>query len=194
VSRYLKTGIHNIIGTLRGKYCYIDNDVFAVSPRADEIFKLKNGPVMFAPDAGKTVRSFSKYAVKGVPLKDAIRAKFRVRVRDDWPIWNGGVFLFDLFSKTFLDNWHNFTLKIFEDPSWRDRDQGTLIATIWKRSLQYQRTLPVEFNWLHKLKGGLKHTPGGFRSSRGEIVFLHFPVTYGDPSSKTWNRLVRLLQ
>ena len=82
-------------------------------------------------------------------LRDQIRAKFGIEIPlSNWQHWNGGVFLFNEDSMEFLDNWHRMTMEIFEDPQWKTRDQGTLIATVWKMGLQDQGTLPIEFNLL----------------------------------------------
>lgn len=82
-------------------------------------------------------------------LIESIRDKFNIHVKDvNWQHWNGGVFLFDKESIPFLDTWHHLTLEIFKDSKWRTRDQGTLIATVWKMGLQNQKTLPQEFNYL----------------------------------------------
>lgn len=82
-------------------------------------------------------------------LREQIQAKFGIEVtQPNWQHWNGGVFLFNEDSLEFLDAWHKMTMEIFEDPQWKTRDQGTLIATVWKMQVQDQGTLPIEFNFL----------------------------------------------
>jgi len=193
-SRVLKTGLHRMIGDLDGIYCYLDTDVFPVSHNAPEIFSLYKPPITFGRDPGKTVKRFSRYATRKVPLNKAIKDQFKIEVNNDWPIWNGGVFLFDQQSAQFLDDWHHHTTSIFGDRHWADRDQGTLIATVWKHKLQNHYTLPREFNWLHKLQGGLRPNEHGFHvKNGGEVKFLHFPVSYASPSSQSWANLIRIL-
>jgi 4-hydroxybenzoate polyprenyltransferase len=80
-------------------------------------------------------------------LLDAIRKTFAITIANPkWKHWNGGVFLFNEQSHAFLDSWHKKTLEIFENPEWKTRDQGTLIATVWENNLQNHPTLPIEFN------------------------------------------------
>ncbi|MDD3877505.1 MAG: hypothetical protein PHT69_12870 [Bacteroidales bacterium] len=82
-------------------------------------------------------------------LVDTIKIKFNIDITDyNWQHWNGGVFLFDKDSIDFLENWHNMTMVIFADSKWRTRDQGTLIATVWKMGLQKQKTLSEKYNFL----------------------------------------------
>ncbi len=82
-------------------------------------------------------------------LQEQIDKTFGIKVPDStWQHWNGGVFVFNAQSHAFLDSWHEKTLKIFENPEWKTRDQGTLIATVWENGLQKHPTLPVEFNFL----------------------------------------------
>jgi hypothetical protein len=40
------------------------------------------------------------------------------------------------------------TSRIFGDPFWKTRDQGTLIATAWKHGLERQPTLDRNFNYI----------------------------------------------
>ena len=58
------------------------------------------------------------------------------------------MFVFDKSSIAFLNTWHDYTMEIFNDPEWKTRDQGTLIATAWKFGLQYHQTLPIGYNFL----------------------------------------------
>jgi hypothetical protein len=82
-------------------------------------------------------------------LRERIAEKFGVQVSEpDWQHWNGGVFLFDETSVPFLETWNTWTQAIFDDPAWKTRDQGTLIASVWAHGLQDHPTLPLEFNFL----------------------------------------------
>ncbi|MBD3407305.1 MAG: hypothetical protein GF411_14400 [Candidatus Lokiarchaeota archaeon] len=197
-SRILKTGAINIIDEhygLDGRYCYIDNDVFAVSDDSSSIFDLYQPPITFGSDPGKTVAKFSGYAMRKGKLQDKIREKFDIDVDLDWHIWNGGLFLFDKQSHDFLNTWYNYTLAIFDDKEWSDRDQGTLIAAVWKHKLESHYTLPREYNWLHKLQGGLRPKDDHFDTKWGDRVrFVHFPITYGDDKYKSWKTLMGILE
>ena len=149
----LKTNLHRVLGNPPAACCYLDSDVVAVDPRADHIFARKRGPVTFAADHTRLAR-FSRFAVRCAcvkgecdHLRESILAKFAIEVNDpNWQHWNGGVYLFDSESTDFLDTWHNFTRAIFDDPGWKTRDQGTLVATVWKFGLESQPTLDRKFN------------------------------------------------
>ena len=47
-----------------------------------------------------------------------------------------------------MHRWHTRTLRIFKDPQWKTRDQGTLIATVWQLGLQNMPTLSKKFNFI----------------------------------------------
>jgi hypothetical protein len=80
-------------------------------------------------------------------LSQKIKEKFKISITDsNWQHWNGGVFLFGPESKLFMDTWHQFTKEIIADPEWKIRDQGTLIATVWKLGLQTHPTLDQKWN------------------------------------------------
>jgi|HubBroStandDraft_6_1064221.scaffolds.fasta_scaffold32024_2 hypothetical protein len=151
----LKTNLHRLVGPRAGGCCYLDTDTVAVDSDIDAIFGMKSGPVTFAADHGQ-MRRFSRWAVLcGCPrgecdhLREAIRTKFGVEVTDpNWQHWNGGVFLFDSESGDVMDTWHQYTRSIFKDTHWRTRDQGTLIATVWKHGLQNQPVLPRVYNYI----------------------------------------------
>jgi hypothetical protein len=195
-SRYLKTRVGHIFNGQPGVNCYLDNDVLAVSDDAIKIFDHYKPPITFGRDPGKTVRKFSGFAIRdGTSLSHAIKRKFNLKVDDDWPIWNGGMFLFNDDSKEFLHTWHDLTMQIFSDPTWRVRDQGTLIATVWKLKMQDHYTFPWEFNWLHKLKRGLiPQKDNSFKSRNGTCInFVHFPSAYGDDKSECWRTAMRII-
>jgi hypothetical protein len=97
-------------------------------------------------------------------LRVAIESKFGVEITDtDWQHSNGGVFLFDSESTDFMDTWHQYTQSICNDPDWRTRDQGTLIAAVWKQGLQHQPVLPRAFNHIVDAMHGV---PDAKRRSR----------------------------
>ena len=167
----LKTNLHRLAGGRTGRSCYLDNDVVAVNSEVDGIFKLKSGPVTFAADHSR-MRVFSRWAVR-CPctqgecdhLRDAIKVKFGVEITEpDWQHWNGGVFLFDSESTDFMDTWHQYTRSIFDDPGWRTRDQGTLIATTWRHGLERQAVLPRIYNYI---VDAMHHIPDAKRPSLG---------------------------
>ncbi len=149
----LKTGLHRQLDLGGKTWCYLDSDIFAVHPDVDRIFSFKTGPIAFAADHTR-MANFSRFAVRCAciggncdHLREAIESKFGIQVADpDFQHWNGGVFVFDAQSTEFLDTWHRFTLEIMNDPAWKTRDQGTLIATVWHHGLQNLPTLPRRFN------------------------------------------------
>jgi hypothetical protein len=152
-SIHLKTNLLAYVGGLAERFCYLDSDVIAVNPGVDMVFDHPVAPVSFAADhAGIDV--FSRWAVdcrcqetRCNHLQEAILSSFGVDIRDrNWPMWNGGVFLFDRASATFLQQWHNFACQSFGEGIWRTRDQGTLAATVWKFGLERAPMLPSSFN------------------------------------------------
>lgn len=112
-------------------------------------------------------------------LREAIAEDLGVTVaRPDWQHWNGGVFLFDAHpgssSAPFLDTWHELTLRAFDLARWKVRDQGTLIAAVWKHGLENQATLPIEFNFLADYhKPGLLFDSGHGFSFADRPGFVH---------------------
>jgi hypothetical protein len=82
-------------------------------------------------------------------LPKFIYTTFGVKVKDySWQHWNGGVFLFNDQSHQFLEAWHNKTIQIFDNPKWKTRDQGTLIATAWEFGLNNHPTLNKKWNFI----------------------------------------------
>jgi hypothetical protein len=149
----LKTGLHKTFGDHRVVGCYLDSDVIAVKSTVDSVFDQMAGKIAFCADH-VDISTFSKYAVRcGCQSQRcdhliwAIKETFGVTVaRPDWRHWNGGVFVFGEASIPLLDRWHEFTLRILNDPYWTTRDQGTLVAAAWDQSLQDTPCLPHAFN------------------------------------------------
>ena len=124
-------------------------------------------------------------------LKDAIKETFNIEIKNEqWQHWNGGVFLFNDSSHSFLKSWHEKTMQIFTLPYWKTRDQGTLIATAWDFGLQNHPTLSRKFNliadYLHRNiehKGNLL-----FRFKKeAEEVSPHFLHVYHHWADKRWD-------
>ncbi len=133
-------------------------------------------------------------------LKNEILKQFDVYVSDpDWQHWNGGVFLFNEDSIPFLDNWHDWTLNMFEEPKWFTRDQGTLIATVWKMNLQNHPTLSVKFNFIADYYHSSISYKGDFNfdinTKRKNIspYFIHIYHQFGNPDWKLWQDVESLL-
>jgi hypothetical protein len=126
-------------------------------------------------------------------LRQLIHQKFGVHINQkNWQHWNGGVFLFSRASIPFLEQWHEWTLEIFNDSRWKTRDQGTLIATVWKYGLESHPTLPVEYNFIADYyHPGIQYNGDfsfRFRGSRDSIhpFFLHIYHHFGDTSWPLW--------
>jgi hypothetical protein len=151
----LKTNLHRLLGKPAQRCCYLDTDIIAVDHQVDAIFDLKRGPVSFGLDHVR-MRRFSRWAVRCAcdggdcdHLREAILKKFGVEVQEpDWQHWNGGVFLFDSESTDFLDTWYEYTREILADSGWKTRDQGTLIAAVWRHGLENQPPLPSVYNYI----------------------------------------------
>jgi hypothetical protein len=125
-------------------------------------------------------------------LASQIENVFGLKVHpDDWQHWNGGVFLFDDSSHDFLNFWHDATMKIFENPEWKTRDQGTLIATVWKFGLQRQPLLDSKFNYIVDYTNQQQQYLGSleFKDSKHERMkahLLHIFHHFGDLEWNVW--------
>lgn len=127
-------------------------------------------------------------------LQEFIKSKFHIDVKlSNWQHWNGGVFLFDDNSHDFLEIWHEYTLEIFKDPQWKTRDQGTLIATVWKLGLDKHPTLNEKWNYIcdynNKLFGYDKDNGMLTKDHKKytEVEFAHVYHHFGDTSWDFWN-------
>jgi len=122
-------------------------------------------------------------------LKLLINEKFGIKVRDKkWQHWNGGVFLFNDESHSFLNSWHEMTLAVFKDSKWKTRDQGTLIATVWKFGLENHQTLDKKWNLLADYNNPDVQWVDGWKVklSKTEIVKPYFVHVYHHFFDKNW--------
>ena len=133
-------------------------------------------------------------------LVDAIESKFGINVNNNqWQHWNGGVFLFNKSSNEFMDLWFEKTMEVFKDKSWKVRDQGTLIATVWQMNLQGQAYLPSEFNFLadYNMMNLSFEAEKGFSYNNFETsvqpAFYHIYHHFGDKSWEVWQHIEKLL-
>lgn len=158
---HLKTRLLDFVEPYADMFCYLDNDVIAVSDDADSIFQKLVPPVAFAPDHS-SIDEFSRWAINcgctAGPcehLRDEISAKFGVRIENGlWRQWNAGVFVFNRQAYDLLSTWTGYADSIHGDARWKIKDQGTLAASVWRLGLQDHPTLPQEFNFIvDRMKG-----------------------------------------
>lgn len=162
-SIWLKTGIHHHLPS--GEWCYLDSDMIAIRPGIEAVFDQPRDVVAFASDlpiSANCVDRFSPWAMTcecsghGAKhscghLRDQLTERFGLDVPGDWVHWNGGLFRFGDDSSEFLDLWHDAAVDSFEWPEWRTRDQGALIATVWRLGCQDSPRLSPEFNFIADL-------------------------------------------
>ncbi len=129
-------------------------------------------------------------------LKESIAQKFNINIdENNFQHWNGGVFLFDDSSHIFLTNWFNYTMEIFKDSNWKTRDQGTLIATVWKFGLENHPTLDKKWNLIADYSNSyLTWTDDNkVRLSAEEIIqpnLIHVYHHFGDEEWGFWKELM----
>ncbi len=110
------------------------------------------------------------------------------------------MFLFDDSSAHFLEQWHTSTLDIFNDENWRTRDQGTLIATVWKFNLQNHPTLPLVYNLIadyHNKSIEYQNQLTFFVGDGKKLIKPHFIHVYhhwGDKDWTLWSDLVKHIE
>lgn len=131
----------------------------------------------------------SIWRMECVHLLQFINEKFNIKVRiKNWQHWNGGVFLFNDESHSFLSTWHEMTLAVFKDSKWKTRDQGTLIATVWKFGLENHPTLDKKWNLLADYNNPNVSWLEGWKIkiSNKEIIQPNFVHVYHHFFDKNW--------
>jgi hypothetical protein len=219
-SLWMKTRLGRILAEngLGGRnFCYLDSDVIALSALVDRIFDMPRQPVAFASDHA-SIDMFSHWAVHcgcsslSCPhLREAMFCDFGVDVLEaDWTMWNGGVFTAGAESMYVLDHWHDLTIRSFDLPYWRTRDQATLAAAAWQLGLQDIPRLPSRFNHVLDCHWGLMEEFRGRArleelaiwpeldlqqaARAGEIAFVHFVNQgAGRRGWKHWDEVEALL-
>lgn len=129
-------------------------------------------------------------------LAKAIASDFQIRVKDvNWQHWNGGLFLFNDASEQFLTTWHTLTLQAFNLPNWKTRDQGTLIATVWRMGLENQPVLSKKWNFLADanneqliFEGNGKFNDGSSKNSF-DVALIHIYHRFGDETWDLWRHV-----
>ncbi|MCX7744769.1 MAG: hypothetical protein N2167_09440 [Flavobacteriales bacterium] len=128
-------------------------------------------------------------------LKENIENKFAISIRkSNWQHWNGGVFLFNTGVNNFMQTWHELTKQIFSDPNWKIRDQGTLVATVWKLGMQNHPTLSKKWNLIidYNTSGIFLQDNGCFTIQKNNIYpnFIHVYHHFGDTDWSLWNKIL----
>ncbi len=131
-------------------------------------------------------------------LHKAISETFGVNISPVyWQHPNGGVFLFDAGSSDFLNFWHENTIEIFSNSTWKIRDQGTLAYAFWNFSLQKRSYLPKEFNFIadYYSKNSVLDYDGTFNINGRKIKphFIHIFHHWDDKDWPVWNSILSFL-
>lgn len=140
----------------------------------------------------------SLWELKCNHLAEAIENKFKTpKPSGNFQHWNGGVFLFDDNSHTFLDKWFDSTMEIFKDPYWKTRDQGTLIKTVWEMGLQNHPTLHKKWNAIADyhdpyLKWIDNKTVQLNKEDIIQPALLHVYHHFGDETWNFWNEIPKI--
>ncbi|NRA48970.1 MAG: hypothetical protein HRU12_07535 [Phaeodactylibacter sp.] len=122
-------------------------------------------------------------------LKGQIKKDFQVEIEEThWRHWNGGVFLFSEAAIPFLNQWHDWTLAIFDNPSWKTRDQGTLAAVAWDNGLANHPTLPVAYNLIADYYTKDFEYLGNFefKDKCGRLVLPKLLHIYNETGNQSW--------
>ena len=130
-------------------------------------------------------------------LHDLIMGTFGIKIEEQqWPHWNGGVFLFVSGSSELIELWHLTTMEIFCMPEWRTRDQGTLATSAWKFGLQHHARLDTRFNFIVDYNSRSQKYLGDltFDNSNGQHVrpvMAHVFHHFGDKDWVVWEEIER---
>lgn len=121
-------------------------------------------------------------------LHEQIMNEFNISIPATWQHWNGGVFLFDDNSEKFLDYWHKTTLNIFRNPKWKTRDQGTLVASVWKFGLQNHPMLDITYNFIVDYYKPKSEYMGNLTfKTKAKIYAPHFVHIFYRLGDKSWD-------
>ncbi|MBU0487589.1 MAG: hypothetical protein KKA07_07505 [Bacteroidetes bacterium] len=141
----------------------------------------------------KDVNGSDVYSLQCDHLAKGIAEKFGVQgIDNNWQHWNGGVFLFNKASVPFMKEWNERTLAAFDDPYWRTRDQGTLVATVWNNQLQNHILLDTKYNFIADFYNPLItwDVERGFTTDNFKTmlcpVFIHVYHHFGDINWEIW--------
>jgi len=133
-------------------------------------------------------------------LYEHIKSKFGINIPPFWRHWNGGVFIFNKRSISFMEYWHNITIKEFGDIASRTRDQATLAVTVWKFKLENNKTLPLKFNFIAEYGNpDIRWSQEkGYSFDNFKSIFqpylIHIYHHWGDPNWDIWQSVICLAE
>jgi hypothetical protein len=176
------------------------NDNAVVYDKVSSCVEKKSG-LIWEPTTEQWLKKDGSNAVdlKCNHLHAAVKERFGIDIPSGWQHWNGGVFLFDDQSHSFLDEWHKSTMKIFVDKKWKTRDQGTLAAIAWKFGLQDHPVLDPHYNFIADYYNKHMKYLGNLEFSTAKCVhvapyFIHIYHHFGDTSWQVWRDIISLLK
>ncbi len=132
-------------------------------------------------------------------LRDYLNQSYNITIPQNFRHWNGGVFLFGLKSKEFMDYWHQATMaesakgniKYYDD-------QGTLIVSSFKFGTEKNPSLPVRFNFIadYNNKSTQWNEQKGYTYNNFITTFIpafiHIYHQWGDENWDIWQSVISL--
>lgn len=161
----------------------------------------KNSPYRWNAAANQWLTPDGKnvYDLSCHHLSEKIEKVFGVKITNaNFQHWNGGVFLFNDSSHNFMEAWFQNTMKIFDLPDWRTRDQGTLIATAWQFNIQNQPPLSSQFNFIADYNNAdlMMDDEGNFSMDGFQTVnkpsLVHIYHSFGKSGWPVWDYITRI--
>jgi len=132
-------------------------------------------------------------------LREYLIHTYNISIPQNFRHWNGGVFLFGLKSKEFMDYWHQATMteSVKGEIKYYD-DQGTLVLTSFKFGTEKNPSLPVRFNFIadYNNKATRWDSNRGYTYNDFKTIFspafLHIYHHWGDDTWDIWQSVISL--
>lgn len=132
-------------------------------------------------------------------LREYLQKTYNIHIPENFRHWNGGVFLFGSVSQSFMDLWHEITMKeSFAGNIMYYDDQSSLIATSFITGSQGMGYLPDQFNFIADFnnpkicwnveKG---YSRDGFATAF-KPAFIHVYHNWGDETWNIWQSVLHL--
>jgi hypothetical protein len=171
----LKTSVHRV--SKFDRTLFLSSDTVIMRDPKWIFDEIPDTGFMFGQER-RTLVGFGLIATPGFDFFGQVRSDFGMSLDRDWQVWNSGAYVFDGRGKTFLEDWHQNTLRMMSLEKWTLQDQSSLAITAFEDSVQHNKVMSKSAFMVY-----------GTEKLEPESTIVRLNLIWGDPAIEFWRKI-----
>ena len=171
----LKTSVHRV--SKFDRTLFLSSDTVIMRDPKWIFDEIPDTGFMFGQER-RTLVGFGLIATPGFDFFGQVRSDFGISLDRDWQVWNSGAYVFDGRGKTFLEDWHQNTLRMMSLEKWTLQDQSSLAITAFEDSVQHNKVMSKSAFMVY-----------GTEKLEPESTIVRLNLIWGAPAIEFWRKI-----